>query len=210
MKNILILTLFFFLAIPGIILADPSEIGLKAGFTGNTIGGTNVSVINQFSMAGYSLGVFGDLGLSDFLAFQPEACFTVKGDYGLSPNFAYTPDNVDEFRYYLEFPMLLKAKILTVGQLKLNGLVGPYFAFLIQTQNFLTPYLDNSPSFNKFDTGVVFGASVELDNFVLDGRWEGGLTSFYNGVFAGTAAQNVHNVTNETFIISLGYKFFQL
>ena len=206
MKIKLIICTFGCLSILCNSLAGAAEIGLKGGLNfSNTYGQPTATYFHGDNLLGYNVGLFGDIKLNDFLSVQPEASITLKGiqkSYGFDQNYYFT---------YLEIPVLLKVNFLTIDLLKMNLLAGPYVSFLLQ-ESYLNSYpLPNSPftgTYNLLDVGYVLGISFELENVVLDCRFENELNSFFNGYWTQTTP--INDVRNSLFMISLGYKFLKL
>jgi hypothetical protein len=211
MKKNLFICSFIWLAIIRVSSATPVEIGLKGGINFSNICGNDeatfvfansTQTLDSSPIVGGEGGIFGEVNLIDFMSFQPEALIVMKGNQG-NVNVPYY-DNYYT-RTYLEFPLLLKANVLTFNKLKMSLLAGPYIAFLLEFTDSYDP--NQWHQYYKWtDGGLVLGLSFELENFVLEGSYEMGLTTFYNGYYFG---DQIEDVRNESFIISLGYKFIK-
>jgi|GEM_PF-4005780 len=187
--------------------------GLKGGITYANITRGSTIDFNEGPppLQGFEAGLFGDLALNDFLTFQPEASLVLKGDQ--DPHYTFP---------YLEFPMLLKAKFLTINALTAHILAGPYFSFMMQGFYPTSPPLFTVGSggpltghYNNFDFGLVFfGISLEEDHFVLDARVEQSLTDLYTGSSPITGPNpgsiGANGGTTDAVIVSMGYKFLEL
>ncbi len=199
---------------PILALGSPIELGIKGGPAWYTIFPNSYVIFGNesggFQFPGFNAGVFADCPLTDSLHFQPEALFVLKGNMW---------DGSQPYQYpYLEMPLLLKVKFLTIGQFTTHFLAGPYFATMIHgLYPNPGPVLSgaNVGHFDAFDTGLDFGLSFELYGFVLDGRFDIGYNSIYdttvpNPPGATPEESQANGGLNQGFMLSLGYKLISL
>jgi hypothetical protein len=140
--------------------ADPVS-GVRLGVEGGiNLGNFNGPYTSDGigSRAGFAGGGFLDMPLIPGLNIQPEILYEQKG--GKFNGTAYQLD-------YVEIPILLD--IALVGA-PLAILVGPSFDNLVGNVN----------NVNNTDIGVVLGGQVNLDSFLVSGRYEFGLLNVFN------------------------------
>ncbi len=197
--------------------ADPVTLGVKAGVTNcqiyPAVGGTGTFYFGGAGYYGFNVGLFSDIKIYDFLSFQPELLYVLKGDEDV-----YSNPNYPSYRYpfpYLEIPLLLKGKVLTIQDFKANLLFGPYTGLLLQ--GLYSPSVpagfpaSTTPSYNPLDWGFDFGASFELGNFVLDARLELGEGYIYNNTLKSNDGRSINGFGQHLDgLFSLGYEFWSL
>jgi hypothetical protein len=165
----------------------------------------------QNVLFGFTAGVFADVGLGSFLSLEPEADFAMKG---VAANLNHIPVNAGSAGYaddnytlnynYLEIPLLLKAYTPLLPHLAGSLSVGPDFEIPLTTylhQNITGAVENNSnQAMNDVgsDWGAMFGAGLELDGFLLDLRYDLGLTSVLKNVSNGPQ--------NSVLSILMGYR----
>ncbi len=201
----------------GFAAAEPVELGVKGGINFSNIenntyvpGTTDYVSFGGNTLLGYNAGVFLDVNLYDFFYFQPEAMVILKGS---QPSQSVYPYATTFSLPYLEFPLLLKAKVFSIETLKVNLLAGPYFSFFLNSNTPINenPFFKGAPfvgqtMYNEFEMGLTLGVSLELDNFLLDARYDSGLTGI--SLVALNGGANDEGL-NEAFILSLGYKILK-
>jgi hypothetical protein len=175
MKKTTLVFAFMFFAFFDFSFSETINIGLKGGVNYSRITGEQGGYFGGTSSTLFNFGLFGEIDLNNYLSIQPELLFTVKGNQ-LYPDSA--PINYYYDFNYLELPVLLKAKVFSVEKFEFNALLGPYAAFLLSESykpyppsNFTSPLVG---SYNVLDLGYALGLSVEIENFVLEGRFEHG------------------------------------
>jgi hypothetical protein len=197
---------------------DPVGFGIHAGATmANQVfppsaPSTQIQPDVLFGMTG---GVFAEFGLSDFLSLQPEADFTMKGRTINLKNIILTgpgeplfppfPTANATYTYnfnYLEFPLFLKAHTALSPHVTGSLSVGPALSVLLTAfEHYLIETLapGNSPlTANTLEGSALFGAGLELDRFLIDLRYDLGLTSVYPNYPNGPR--------NSTLSLQLGYR----
>jgi hypothetical protein len=210
MKKIF-LVLWLGLGLTNFAAADPIGFGVKAGAGMANLVPSDFPGINSNVLFGLTGGVFADLGLNDFLSFQPEANFTMKGN---QLNVPPIPE-VNQYGQvvgevggsysfnlnYFEIPLLLKAHAPLGPQVIGSLSVGPSLGILLNaSEHFTVGGLPGSAELNGagLEGGVVFGAGVEFDRFLLDLRYGLGLTSVYQNDPKGP--------TNSVLSLTVGYR----
>jgi hypothetical protein len=198
MKKTILLTLTICLVSIGIASAQviPSfSFGAKAGLNFSTF--PSNGMYDNGTKAGYLGGIwarFGALGLN----FQPEL-------YATSKNIDLKDDqgNVNKAKFTsIDVPLLIGTKI---GALGLGGRFygGPVFSFTANKS--YSDAADNIRSLNYKDANyaIQVGAGVDIKDFSVDLRYEGGLNKIAYG------DGNSHTRVS-VFSLSLAYKIFSL
>ena len=149
--------------------------GVEGGINLANLNGANVND-EVGSRLGFVGGAFLGLPLGESLKLQPEALYSQKGG-----KYNGNPYQVD----YWEIPILLDVTL--VGPLGL--LLGPSFAF--------TAANNGIANINNSDVGLVAGGQLNLDRFLVSGRYEIGLTNVTNN----------QSIQNGTFTFMVGLSF---
>lgn len=173
--------------------ADPIRFGIKGGVNmANQVYAIDSfnTGINTDVIFGFVGGVFIDMGLNNFLSLQPEVNFSMEG---YQQKYAHIPvtspsgpsiigytDASFTFTYnYLEMPLLLKFNANLSPGLRGNLLIGPSVDFLLGANDHYVDTVTGDASIkgSDLDFGMVLGADLEIDKFLLDLRYNLGLTS---------------------------------
>jgi hypothetical protein len=166
---------------------NPARFGVVGGIQSSTIRGQTLSSDGKF---GFNLGGVAELSLSDKFLIRPQLLYSSKG--GVYQRYRDTYS-------YIEIPVhaVYKAE---VGQGKLFGGVGPYFAFLASATNSIGLNLEEVKG---FDAGLSLMGGYELTEQKLSFNlfYNTGLTSIYSD------ASVSQTVTNGTFGLSVAYYF---
>ncbi len=160
------------MGVPGV---SGARFGVEAGFNLANLNGPNVGDVFG-SRLGFVGGAFLGLPLSPSLSLQPELLYSQKGG-----NYNGNPVLLN----YWELPILLDVNL--VGPLAL--LLGPSFA--------LNASNNGVNNINDSDIGLVAGAQLNLDRFLVSGRYEFGLTNITNN----------QSIQNGTFTLMVGLSF---
>lgn len=140
-----------------------SSFGIKGGLNYNANGdyfeSIGETVEDPTRNIGYHIGLFGKIGNS--LYFRPELVYTsTKSEY----------DSGDFDMQKIDVPLLVGVKIL--GPIGVFG--GPSLQYILDSE-FDGVSIENIE--NEFTVGVNFGASVSLEKFGIDVRYERGLSN---------------------------------
>jgi hypothetical protein len=168
--------------------AQTFNIGLEAGANfSNFVGSTDVSSFENAkdSKLGFVGGGFVCLNFGENFSVRPEILYAQKGA-------AISGTSTSVQLDYIEFPVLLK---LSLGSPMVNPavLLGPTFSLNTVASMDGVSISD----VNSSDIGLMVGVEVDIDKFLVSGRYEIG---FQNVV------QNI-NVQNGTFTFLVGYMF---
>jgi hypothetical protein len=193
------------------VLAEPIGFGIKGGVNmANQVPDFNyndgTTSITSDVLFGFAGGVFVDVGLANFLSMQPEANFSMKGyEENLKNTFSnegFFANSSMTFSYnYFEIPLLLKVHTSLIPHLEGSLLAGPSAGFLLNANNHFsaTSFSENySLKGYSLDWGLVFGTEFEMDKFLIDFRYDLGLTSVSPNYPGGP--------TNSVLSLEVGYR----
>ena len=144
------------------------------------------------SLFGLIAGGFVDFGLSDNLSIEPELYISMKGAI-FSSYSAYS-----EHLNYVELPLLFKVNFPAGPDLRVDLFTGPAIGFLTASYASYQGVDYPDSGLNSADAGWVFGSGLEIKRFLVDLRYEDGLTSVVPGATG--------NYNNSVFSILLGYR----
>ena len=169
--------------------AQNFQLGLEAGANfANFIGSDVTTTLNSApaSKLGFVGGGFLCLNFGKVIGIRPEVLYEQKG---AAISGTSTSTELD----YIEVPVLLK---FSLGLPNVNPalLLGPSFSW-----NVLAKDVNNKtiPDINGSDVGIVGGIELDMDKFLVSGRYELGLQNI----------QNNTNVQNGTLTFLVGYSF---
>jgi hypothetical protein len=170
--------------------AQSFNLGLEGGANfSNFIGSDSQNFINGASSnkLGFVGGGFLGLNFGNSFAIRPELLYEQKGT-------AITGQTTTAELDYIEVPVLLKFSLGTPG-FNPGILLGPSFSWNTVAS------VSNGGSFknnvNSSDVGMVGGVEIDIDKFLVSGRYELGLQNI---------EQNV-KVQNGTITLLVGYSF---
>ncbi|MBL7846370.1 MAG: PorT family protein [Cyclobacteriaceae bacterium] len=158
------------------------SLGIKGGLNFANVNTTSVGAAYN-SRTGYHAGAFVNIKLTK-LAIQPEVIYSVQGADAASGNVELG---------YVNIPILLKFYL--IGGLNLQA--GPQFGFLTSATSGGT---DIKSLLESSDTSVALGAGFDISKFVIDARYNLGLSDVDK---ATTEAKN------QVFQLSVGFKLFK-
>jgi hypothetical protein len=185
-------------------------------------GGLNIANANfttsdstvTFSPDSRKAGVVGAFVGGDFVPYVGilvEALYSQKGTRvtftsSQAPGFSAKSDvNVD----YIEVPLLIRGNLRGSDNVTVHLYAGPSFAWKVhdsststQTVNGVTTTTSDDVNIKKFDSGVVGGVALNVHHFLIDGRYNWGLTNINKDTGSGEP-----EVKTRTFSIMFGYEF---
>jgi hypothetical protein len=150
------------------------RLGVEGGFDLANLNGQNVNDVFG-SRLGWVVGGFLSLPLGPSFAFQPELMYEQKGG-----KYNGNPYRLD----YVEIPLLLNIDV--IGPIGI--LLGPSFDASVA---------NNVGATTNNDVGLVGGVQINLERFLVSGRYELGLTNINNN-------QQIQNGTF-TFLVGLSF-----
>ncbi|HJT24936.1 MAG TPA: porin family protein [bacterium] len=198
----------------GCVLGEPLSFGVRAG---GDMATQVSSVLGQGPQEtgdvvfGFTGGVFVETDLGDSLSLQPEVDYVRKGLQmnlngvlvtGPGLGAAATVNATYTYTYdYVEIPVLLKAHTLLSPGLTGSLSAGPEVGILLGANEHysIPPYGTGDVAYKGagVDWGVLVGAGLELDGFLLDLRYDRGLIS---------ANQYSKGPANSVLSLDVGYR----
>lgn len=197
MKKVIFRTTALLLLLSNSIFAQDKKVsfGLKGGVNySNLNGGDNKPIV------GFHVGGFTEIKLSNLISFQPELLFSAQGFKLETPIRENFDDPITIRTYtinlnYVNIPLLAKFNITPV----FNASFGPQVGVLIMAKNDDGGDIINY--YNTIDVAADFGAGLTFSHFVVDARYNLGLTDVQKNQLPGTG--NKSSVIQ----LSVGYKF---
>ena len=183
------------------IKAQDFSMGVRAGFSRNSVGQDFMSYSSKDAITGLTLGGYAKVKVLGFF-IMPEVNYNQRGneikDFGTS-----TIHNID-------VPVLFGKQFFKT--VRING--GPNFQFqLANTQTQLGNYINQS-KFNDFVLGMQLGVGIDVWKLSLDARYDMNLSSagdivYVSNDLAKTVLKQYSSRAN-MFVFTLGYRLFQL
>lgn len=187
MKQIILTFVIVAAAVAGAMAQASVSLGLKAGLNFANVDTSNPGQTYN-NRTGYHAGAFVNIKLTK-LAIVPEVIYSVQG----SDISTATSSQALELAY-VNIPILVKFYL--IGGLNLQA--GPQFGFLASATQGGTDIKD----FVKgTDTSIALGAGFDISKFVIDARYNLGMSEV-NDVAGSNAAKN------QVFQLSVGFKLF--
>ncbi len=182
------------------IKAQELSLGVRAGFSRNSVGEDFVAYSSKDAVTGMTLGGYAKVKVLGFF-IMPEVNYNQRGneikDFGTS-----TIHNID-------VPVLFGKQFFKV--LRVNG--GPNFQFqLANTQTQVSNYINQS-KFNDFVLGLQLGVGLDVWKLSLDARYDMNLSEAGKVVYMDKLTQQVvqqYSSRANMFVFTLGYRLFQL
>ncbi len=199
MKKLIFAFLFVFFAMEG--FAQNFGFGIKAGLSSTKIDFKSDQFIPYDAQTGYHVGVFGRFGAAGFFV-QPEVLFTqTSGKFGINlpPFSSQNPDNYEATFNRLDVPVMVGFRMLKVIRL----MAGPIASFNINSELKDAGDTVKDVDFNNATLGYQAGLGVDIGNLSIEGKYEGGLSSFTDEI-GGYASDNRLN----QWVLSIGFKIF--
>jgi hypothetical protein len=158
------------------------SLGIKGGLNFANVNTTDITAAYN-SRTGYHAGAFLNVKLTK-LAIQPEIIYSVQGADASAGNLELG---------YVNIPILLK--LYLIGGFNLQA--GPQFGFLSSATEGGASVKD---LYESSDTSIALGAGFDISNFVIDARYNLGLTD---------AEKAAPESKNQVFQLSVGFKLFK-
>ncbi len=201
-KGLLVLCL---ISMAPIGLHSQTTIGVRGGFTRAKVTGSDLTEATRRS--GFAIGGFFAFGLEDAIGLDIGATYTPKGVAAVDGGTELKID-LD----YVEFPMLARVSLPTVGGVSPRVSLGPVLAFEVgcevaATQVELTITVDcDDPGLNgdldtkSFDLGALVGVGASIG---LGGRTRFSLDVMYNDGLRSIVRDEVQDPNkNQTFMVT--------
>lgn len=170
--------------------------------TWENIKGSAVSAYNESGKnnVGFNVGLSAKVNLPASLFLMPEIYYTTfKTDFEV-PN---TNTNIEVKSNRVDLPVLLGYNVLGDN---LGLFIGPVASYNLSKDNQFNDFKENATK--DFTLGYQFGAQVQIQKLIINGRYEGAFTKDQRDF--------INNNTNETirydsrpsiFMVGLGYQF---
>lgn len=193
MKKIMLMAAFMVAAISANAQNAVGEITLKP-MVGMTI--ANITKVSGDAKIGLAAGVEAEYGVADNFSITGGVVYSMQGtkyDYSYEGYSASVKDNFD----YINIPIL--ANYYIVPGLAIKAGIQPAFNVRskVKTEVAGNSVDADADGVKSFDFSIPVGLSYEYSDFVLDARYQWGLTKIADG----------GDSKNSVFMISLGYKF---
>ena len=170
--------------------------------TWESIKGSSVTAYNESGKnnVGFNVGLSAKVNLPASLFLMPEIYYTTfKTDFEV-PN---TNTNIEVKSNRVDLPVLLGYNVLGDN---LGLFIGPVASYNLSKDNQFNDFKENATK--EFTLGYQFGAQVQIQKLIINGRYEGAFTKDQRDF--------INNNTNETirydsrpslFMVGLGYQF---
>lgn len=186
MKKLLIVAVMVTTASAAAFAQASVSLGLKGGLNFANVDATNIGTAYN-SRTGYHVGAFANFKFTKF-AIQPELIYSVQGSDLKSATSSSSLDMA-----YINIPILLKFYL--VGGLNLQA--GPQFGFLSSATS---GGVDIKSLVESSDTSIALGAGFDISKFVIDARYNLGLSD---------VDKSSASAKNQVFQLSVGFKLFK-
>jgi hypothetical protein len=152
---------------------DRLTIGFRAGINYSNVWDAQGQDFKASPRVGFAGGVFAGIPLGTFLGFQPEVLLSQKGFQG-SGTLLDQPYSFSRTTTYIDVPLQLQLKpseFLTI-------VLGPEYSYLINEEDTYTYGINSSSQEQAFNNdnirknifGLIVGADVIIEHFVISGR----------------------------------------
>jgi hypothetical protein len=158
--------------------SNKTQFGVKGGVNFSDLYSSDVESTQM--LAGFNAGLFAKLPITPTLAFQPELYYTSKGAY-ITYNNLFVDGTATFKLNYVELPLLLVIRIAD----NFNISMGPYMSYLVSgkvkndSNINLFDFEDNinNEDYNRFDAGIMAGASLDFRTVSFGARYSYGFTT---------------------------------
>jgi hypothetical protein len=181
--------------------AQKNGFGVKAGVSSTQVNFEGGQLVPKDAQMGYHLGVFARFGGIGFFV-QPEVLFTqTSGQFmlGLPPFSSMSPVQYEAKFNRLDVPVMAGLRVLKI----IRVMAGPIASFNINSSLQEAGTTVQNIDFKKATLGYQTGVGVDLGNLTFEGKYEGGLSNFTDGIGTYTADNRLNQ-----WVLSLGFKLF--
>lgn len=190
-KNLLMIVMMLLLS--SSLIAQSWDFGVKGGLNFASISGDDTSDVD--SRTSFYIGGFAEVKLSDKFAFQPELLYSSQGASSSEDG-----EDVDLKMDYLTIPMMAKYYVAENFSLEM----GPQIGFLLSSDfELMGVSVDFKDYMKGVDFGLNFGLGYEFNKFVINGRYNVGLSNIWDDEEMFGDVKNQNSVIQ----IGIGYKF---
>lgn len=181
-------------------------------------------------------GVSVDYLFKNGVMLQSGLSYSSKGASGLWDRYNYSSvlRHANIHLGYLEIPLMVGYRIPLMEKVHLVPSIGTYFAYGVvgcgdldiivsdesgsarPAESWDNPFKDfkkegfvdtEIKAFDRFDSGLRFGLSGEISDFVISFAYDLGLKKVWSGFDTPSYKTSTHKMKNRTASISVGYKF---
>lgn len=203
MKKIGIVLSFMMIFAVGAAQAQSQKVqkGVRVGINIATLTGS--SVHNASSKLGFNGDFFVTYNFTDYFALQPEIGVAFLGAKGSPMTLGGATSNEydNNKTSYIEIPVLARFNLSSSPDFSPAIVIGPSFGLNISNQYTVPSSANNlyvNPNARFITVGLVGGLSANIQHFVLDARYNYGLSSAYN---------TPSSARNSAVILTVGYLF---
>ena len=150
---------------------------------------------------GFNFGLSAKVNLPLSLFLMPEIYYTtLKSEFTLPDN---TGTTLEVKSNRVDVPVLLGYNVM--GDM-LGIFLGPVASYNLSTDNQFNDFKENAK--NDFTVGYQFGAQVQLQKFIINGRYEGAFTYDQRDFINNNTNQTIrYDSRPSMLILGLGYQF---
>lgn len=181
--------------------AQNSGFGLKAGLSSTKLDFENKEFVPSNAQTGYHLGVFARIGGAGFFV-QPELLFTqTSGSFRIETTSFPTQSPIEyEAKFNrLDVPVMAGFRVLRV----IRVMAGPIASFNINSSLKDASNTVRAVDFKSASIGYQAGVGLDIGNLSVEGKYEGGLSSFAENIGVYTADNRLNQ-----WVLSVGFKLF--
>jgi hypothetical protein len=168
--------------------ASAQQPGVILGVNFATIDVVGEEEVNLDKRTGFAVGILVNMPVGSAVSIQPEVLYSQKG-----VKFAEAGGEATFEVDYLDIPVLVRAT--AGGRTGLVVFGGPSFGFKVRARakgefEGETEEQDLSDQIEPFDWGLVAGAGIQTEQFMLDGRYQWGMSNVNRPEFDAVEAKN--------------------
>ncbi len=190
------------------IQAQESSVGIKGGLNLSTMStdGNN----DENLKAGFHVGVFNKIALSESFAIQPEVMYSSKGLKISYEDAAFVEGETKFTLHYIDVPVKLVFNLSRDFEFQF----GPYVGYLMQAKITNDGSLAGIPiesddeidrdNFKSLDYGLTAGLGFDLDPLIIGVNYNLGLSKVADG---DVAKMLLDDAKNNVIMLSAGLKF---
>ena len=150
--------------------------------------------------AGFNFGLSAKVNLPLSLFLMPEIYYTtLKSEFTLPDN---TGTTLEVKSNRVDVPVLLGYNVM--GDM-LGIFLGPVASYNLSTDNQFNDFRENAK--NEFTVGYQFGTQVQLQKFIINGRYEGAFTDDQRDFINSSNQVIRYDSRPSMLILGLGYQF---
>ena len=183
------------------LFGQKNGVGLKFGLSSTQVDFQSDQFLPSEAQLGYHLGVFARLGGVGFFV-QPEVLFTqTSGKFKLElPPVSSISSTQYEAKFNrLDVPVMAGFRMFKI----IRVMAGPIATYSINSTLKEVGSTFENIDFKKATLGYQTGVGIDLGNLSVEGKYEGGLSKFTDGIGSYAADNRVNQ-----WVLSVGLKLF--